>query len=510
MTRQDFWTFIKSNGANRLALGFIAALLLLLGNAWVAHNSVRQLTDSQRWVTHTYEILREVETDVSLAKDVETGARGYVITSNPEFLEPYNAARIKVKNKLEPLYSMTRDNPVQQKRVIELASLIDRKLRASARQIALVDAGRRSEAARLIAAGEGKAAMDAVRGKAGELRAEEERNLKVRLFSLQQDSKRANATIWLAMGFCLLLLMLVYLGLAKAHYQKENFRLQGEELSTALHELKRMEAMRDSLNAMLVHDLRTPLTTILAPLEMLQDEQFGELQEMQRDIINMSLLSSRRLLGLVNELLDVSKMEAGELKVRHDSLRPQVVIEEATKHIALAEYDGGARIEREVPDTLPLLQADQELITRVLINLLGNALKFTPGSGKITLGARECIPLEVLPSRLQPPTPQRQEEQFNTPSLLFCVRDTGEGIPPQDLSRIFEKFGQVEAREGGRKMSTGLGLTFCKLAVEAHGGLIWVESEVGHGSIFYFTIPLRSIKPDTEETKSSTAAEAVT
>lgn len=508
---------MKLNLANRLVFGFVAALLVLGANAWVAHNSVQNLIGSASWVSHTYEVLREVETDVSLAKDVETGARGYVITADRKFLEPYSKARDKVKNKLEPLYSMTSNNPAQQKRVLELSDLVDRKLQASQRQIALVDAGRREDAGRLVSSGEGKAAMDAVRAKANEMRAEEERLLKERMVGLKQASRNANITIWLAMGLSLLLLSLVYSGLAHAH-------IQGEQLAAALREVKRMEAMRESLNAMLVHDLRTPLTTMLGPLELLQGEKFGQLEETQREIVNMSLFSSRRLLGLVNELLDVAKMEAGELKVRHDSLRPQVVVDESIKHIALAEFDGAARIEREIPEKLPLLQADQELLTRVLINLLGNAVKFTPSGGKITLGLRECTPLEVLPPRLQPATGQRaathsqrngtgtpaEEDKLQARSLLFCVRDTGEGVPVEDQDRIFDKFGQVDSRQSGRKMSTGLGLTFCKLAVEAHGGFIWVESEPGKGSTFYFTIPLRSVATDKEEAEKSTAAAALT
>jgi signal transduction histidine kinase len=107
-------------------------------------------------------------------------------------------------------------------------------------------------------------------------------------------------------------------------------------------------------------------------------------------------------------------------------------------------------------------------VRRTLVNLLGNAVKFTPAGGRITASV------------------QRTQD---TDGLLFCVEDTGEGIPSDAFERIFEKFGQVETRGAGRKMSTGLGLTFCKMAVEAHGGRIWVESELGKGSRFLFTIP---------------------
>ena len=492
---------MKAKLATKLLLGFAAALIGLGINTYVAHNSVQQLISNEAWVTHTYEVLREIETDVSLAKDVETGTRGYVITANRNFLEPYSKAKDKVKNKLEPLYSMVRDNPPQQKRVLELAELIDAKLRSANRRIDLVNRGKKAEAQKLVASGDGKAAMDAVRAKAAEMRAVEESLLKARERQARIAGRNTNATILLAMGFSLLLLTLVYSGLTRA-------KAQGEKLEVALEKQKHLEEMRDSLNAMLVHDLRTPLTTMLVPLEMLNNEDLGELEETQKEIVGMSLVSSRRLLGLVNELLDVSKMEAGELKVRHESLDPHVVIGDSVKNIALAEYDGAAHIEQQTPADLPLLQADQELLTRVLINLLGNAVKFTPRGGTISLGARQCQPLEEMPERVKAKISKKQREILTAPALLFSVSDTGEGVPAADLDRIFDKFGQVESRKEGRKMSSGLGLTFCKLAVEAHGGAIWVESDPGHGSTFSFTIPLR-LQMDEAEVERSAAQSAV-
>lgn len=486
---------------NRLALGFLGILVFLGLNAWISFSSVRDLRNSQTWVTHTYEVLREIETDVSLAKDIETGMRGYVITDNPVFLEPYKKAFDKVKNKLEPLYGMTRDDPKQHARVLELADLVGEKLRISQNVTNMVRAGRRDQAVLAVKSGTGKRAMDNIRAKADEMRDVELAKLQARTKALHKSARNAVITFIVSLLTTGGLITLVYTGLTRS-------KLQEDKLDTAYGELKRLEGMRDSLTAMLVHDLRTPLTTMLGPLEMLQSEQLGKLDELQSEIVGMSLMSSRRLLGLVNELLDISKMEAGEMSVRRETVRPSVVAEESIKHISMTGFDGGARVESEVPSDLPLLQADQELITRVLINLLGNAIKFTPANGKITLGARECKPLDVLPPRLQPAPNQKSEARYSAPAVLFCVRDTGEGIPEIDLDRVFEKFGQVETRQAGRKMSTGLGLTFCRLAVEAHGGIIWVESTVGQGSTFYFTIPLRPVR-NTEQESQATAATAL-
>ncbi len=122
------------------------------------------------------------------------------------------------------------------------------------------------------------------------------------------------------------------------------------------------------------------------------------------------------------------------------------------------------------------------MIRRVLINLLGNAIKFTRGPGNIVITTRVVAPGENGHNLIS--------GADSGEALLLSVRDNGLGIPLEDQVRIFEKFGQVESREAGRKMSTGLGLTFCKFAVEAHGGRIWVESVPGEGSTFLFTVPL--------------------
>ena len=121
-------------------------------------------------------------------------------------------------------------------------------------------------------------------------------------------------------------------------------------------------------------------------------------------------------------------------------------------------------------DGVPQARADEDKLRRIVTNIVGNSLKFTPPGGSVTIGVQA-------------------DEQDR--GLLFRVTDTGEGIPPEAFERIFEKFGQVESRKAGRKMSTGLGLTFCKMAVEAHGGHISVESELGKGTTFSFAIPVR-------------------
>lgn len=245
--------------------------------------------------------------------------------------------------------------------------------------------------------------------------------------------------------------------------------LQGSVITfTNIAERKELETLRDDLNGMIVHDLRTPLTSLLTGLQTLA--LIGPLDAEQREFLELATQGGQTLLGMINDLLDVSKMEAGSIRLEVADLNPSDVIGEALTQVAPVARQNGLKIARHVAPNLPTLRADPDLIRRALINLLGNAVKFTPRGGIVTVAAF-------------------QDESED--AVVFAVGDTGEGIPALALQRIFDKFGQVETRKAGHKMSTGLGLTFCKLVAEAHGGRIWVESKLGKGSRFLFTIPRR-------------------
>ena len=253
---------------------------------------------------------------------------------------------------------------------------------------------------------------------------------------------------------------------------------QRDSLDNAYHDLRRAESMRDSLTAMLVHDLRTPLTAILGSLEMLRSGQVGGLDQLQQEIVEIGTRSSHRLLALINDLLDVNKMASGKMTLKRSLIHPTEVVDAALEQIAFLTGGNAIEITRDLPDGLPRLNADEDLLRRVIINLLGNAIKFTRSPGNVIITADTIA------------EGQNGHPNSGGEALLLSVRDNGIGIPVEDQTRIFEKFGQIESREAGRKMSTGLGLTFCKLAVEAHGGRIWVESVLGEGSTFHFTVPL--------------------
>lgn len=257
-----------------------------------------------------------------------------------------------------------------------------------------------------------------------------------------------------------------------ASLEKKRLRDQEVELHRQLQEnydrLRELEKLRDSLTHMVVHDLRTPLTALLSGLYSM--ETLGELNEDQAEFWRMSVSGGETLLGMINDLLDVSKMEDGSMRLAYSNPTPEMLVERALRQVDQLAREKNLELRVQLPPKLPILTVDEDKLRRVLVNLLANAIKFTPAGGTVTVQARAGDCGDVV---------------------RFSVQDTGEGIPREAFGRIFEKFGQVESRSAGQRNSTGLGLTFCKMAVEAHGGSIWVDSELGTGSRFSFTVPIR-------------------
>jgi len=245
-----------------------------------------------------------------------------------------------------------------------------------------------------------------------------------------------------------------------------------DELRRNYRHLQDLESLRDSLTHMIVHDLRTPLTSLLGGLQAL--ELLGDLNDPQSDLLKLSVEGGETLLGMINDLLDISKMESGEVQLELKEVVPAALVGRALRQVNALAASKGLYLSAQVAPDLPRLQLDEDKMLRTLVNLLGNAIKFTPPGGAIEVGA------DFAP-----------DADDSATAVCFSVRDTGEGIPEDAFERIFEKFGQVESRQAGRKLSTGLGLTFCKMVTEAHGGRIGIESRLGQGSRFSIFIPLR-------------------
>jgi len=239
---------------------------------------------------------------------------------------------------------------------------------------------------------------------------------------------------------------------------------QRRKLKESYEQLHRLEEMRDSLVHMIIHDLRSPLTGISGFLDLVLALEKETLTKDSLENLQIAKNSTTAVVRMVNAVLDVSKMEAGEMKLHLSDC--DLVRLSSDLLVSMESLKEDRRVILDAPPEPVTVVADAELLLRVMQNLLGNALKFTHSDGWIRLG-------------IEP----------NESRVCVTVQDNGPGIPVEYQGRIFEKFGQIEARANRQKFSTGLGLTYCKLAVETHGGSIGVESEVDKGSKFWFVLP---------------------
>ncbi len=251
---------------------------------------------------------------------------------------------------------------------------------------------------------------------------------------------------------------------------------------------RELARLREDYTGMLIHDLRAPLTAIMNGIMMMLRGLGGPVSEQQRELLSIAYQGSQTMLEMVNTLLDISKMEQGRMNLNLEPLSPYALVDEAIERLRASIQQRCVNLVQDLAISLPPIEADRDKIVRVLQNLIDNAVKFSPEGGMVTIGGRYLALASHFAGDVHPDLPFALPEMEAGEWLIYWVRDEGPGIPPQYHARIFEKFGQVQQQ---KSRGTGLGLTFCKLAVEAHKGQIWLQSREGLGSTFAFALPVK-------------------
>ncbi len=239
-----------------------------------------------------------------------------------------------------------------------------------------------------------------------------------------------------------------------------------DELKRRYEEIRRLETMRESLTHMILHDLKNPLSGITGYAGLLEMNPAVAADPKASAQVGSILNCARTMIDMTMAILDVSKMESGRMPLTIEAVALHTVLRVVVDGLAPHLERSSVEMAIHLPPDLPKLRADREILRRILVNLLGNAVRFSPKNGVITFRAERA-----------------------GAEVRLIVSDQGPGIPEAFRERIFEKYAQVDLRESDRKMSTGLGLTFCKMAVEAHGGRIGVSGEPGNGSDFWLLLP---------------------
>ncbi|MDY6932072.1 MAG: PAS domain-containing sensor histidine kinase [Halobacteriota archaeon] len=239
-----------------------------------------------------------------------------------------------------------------------------------------------------------------------------------------------------------------------------------KEMERAYNTLKDLDKLKTEFAAVATHEIGTPLSIVKSNIEMLLENAFGDITDLQRERLEVVLRNTEYLVKLNKEMMDISRIDAGKLKLKKESCSIHDVVEKTTQAMKPLAMDKNLNIAVMIDDNVPVINCDGERVRQVLDNLLNNAIKFTPESGYIMLNVGD-----------------------DDGVVMISVSDNGLGIPEDEQNKIFDRFYEVGSYLSHETGGAGLGLAIVKGIVEAHGGKVWVESSLGSGSTFYFTLP---------------------
>ncbi|GGC97439.1 sensor histidine kinase [Undibacterium terreum] len=468
----------------KIDISFALGLLTLGLLGYTAWRSNDQQTTDAIQVDHSHHVIAALESLRYVVTDGETGVRGYVITGDIAYLGPYQNDLNDVDNRYDNLRILTSDNPAQLQQLKTLKSLLDDRRAGLAKVLQLkreqgLDAARDS-----YLAGKGLVLHEQIRQAINTLQQGERSSLELATTRMEASRKQAR----LAIAACIILGLLITLGsffvirrdLIHRSITDEALRKSNEDLLAASARAQQSDRIKSSFLATMSHELRTPLNSIIGFSGILFQELAGPLNTEQKKQLGMVRESSRHLLALVNDVLDISKVEAGQLQVLQV---PFPIAESLTRSVSLVAplaEKKGLTLTTKIGGDLGEIVSDKRRLEQILINLLSNAVKFTE-KGQITLTA------EMVDDYAQ------DEDSVPQQIMRVQIQDTGMGIRPEDMPALFQPFRQIEDRVNKPHEGTGLGLAISQRLLALMGGQISVESVVGQGSIFTVILPRHGI-----------------
>lgn len=265
------------------------------------------------------------------------------------------------------------------------------------------------------------------------------------------------------------------------------------EIIRDISHLKALEKEREEFVSMLTHDLKTPLTAVVGSIDLVKEGRLGSVNEEQKEYLESATESCGEMVEMINTLLDVYRFESGKMALSFNQEDLSAIIRKAATSFRTVAERSAISLNVSLPEDLPMVRLDRNKVGRLFSNLLSNAFKFTDDGGSVSITAGVIQNVENILGTIAPGTYGDDLRVVPGPRVLVQVKDSGIGIPKEALGSIFDKFVQARNRRLGSGKGTGLGLAFCRKVMDAHGGLIWAESEPGEGSVFTVLFPLTGV-----------------
>ena len=480
------------------AMALLAAALLLV--ALVAAASFwtfRQIVDTGEARKYTFFTIIRANDFLSAMKDAETSQRGYALTGDEAFLQPYQAVRDGVRRQLEELRQRTTADTAR-KHLDAIGPLMEAKMAELSKVIDMRRADDMAAVLSLVGEGQGKRLMDSIRAEIQDFIRIEDDALAQRDAEFQASMHRLPVMIGIASALLLLFAVLcVYLIQNErqrrlrdiVHRQTQHLLEIQQETNKGL---ERASRMKSEFLATMSHELRTPLNAIIGFSDALKEGMVGPISDAQRQFIDDIFTSGHHLLAVINDILDLSKVEAGMMALELEAVDVQGLL---AGSLTIVKEKAAARritLEIESGDDLGVPVLDLRKTKQIVYNLLSNAVKFSVDGGRIMLRARRVSRggVGVLPGAWAVqgfPLADNGHNEF----LEISVADSGIGISRENMAKLFQAFSQIDSSLARKFEGTGLGLAMVRQLAELHGGTVAVASAEGEGALFAVWLPLR-------------------